>query len=1050
MVRSGQIRLYPTSPNLAVGGKGLAETFLELDLPQLGIDRVGYLSLIFSADALSEGGTAYDTLASSAQYAVALGERLRDKVYEEIIPDLSLAVAEQMIDLGYEMDADELDLAYQITLRIFFRLLFQVYAEDRHLLPFKENDRYTRNALKTLATDLVENADEEFDPESATLWDDLAQVWHVIDAGDRAWGVPAYNGGLFSSDKELHPHGALISRLRIHNDVMGPILRALLLDSGADGETGPIDFRSLSVREFGTIYEGLLESSLGLAEVDLTLDDRGTWLPAKKKSDEIYAYAGQVYFHNTSGQRKSTGSYFTPSFVVEHLLERSLDPALDDHLSRVGELIKNGDQAGAADLFFDFKVADLAMGSGHFLTAAIDHIEVKMAAFLAEDSNHIPGVASELSKLFAAAKEATGPDSPDPEPSSLLRRQIARRCIYGLDVNPIAVELARVSIWIHTFVRGLPMSSLDHNLVCGNSLTGIGSVEEALDVLVPGRTGAGTLFDAPIEEALKRAQTVLVDVANLPELNRKETQAASRAVQKARKEAEMARLLFDASVLRRVGRLDLADGVDPALIARSASLDAAQAALAPLQPAHMPALFPEVFLRANSGFDVLIGNPPWEELHVNSDKFWVRYHPGHMNLPDREKEKRRDQYGKDRPDLQSLLEAEQVAADNQRTAIRAVCRASDLYQAFLWRYLALLNESGTVGAVLPRGTTVGASLVDWRRPALKVGALTDVMHCVNKGGWMFPEVHPQTQIILLCYGRSSTGTVTTQGVARSAQDLKSLGARAGLLLDAAALSAISESLIVPAVPRPDLLATFMKMREHTSLGSLQGDLAVEIGFDGAARVARDARRVDASEVDARGLIQGRHIRHWHPPAPEEWLSPSTSVRLATGPGVVFRQLARSDDSRTFICSIAPASTFVKETGYWLVPRSGSHEYLRFLLGVLSSRVFDWYVRCLVDRRILPSLASSFPVPEFNPSDTVHAAIEASVATMFSDSDVGGCGFVGGAVDPRATEAVIDALAARAFGITSSDLAGIFETFHPTWEFETHRALALDAFESFDA
>jgi len=82
-----------------------------------------------------------------------------------------------------------------------------------------------------------------------------------------------------------------------------------------------------------------------------------------------------------------------------------------------------------------------------------------------------------------------------------------------LTSNPISVELARVAIWIHTFVRGLPMSSLDHNLVCANSLTGIGSIDEALDIFVPNRHGMATLFDAPIEDALRSAQNVLADVA---------------------------------------------------------------------------------------------------------------------------------------------------------------------------------------------------------------------------------------------------------------------------------------------------------------------------------------------------------------------------------------------------------------------------------------------------------------------------------------------------------------------------------------------------------
>jgi hypothetical protein len=155
MLRGTQQRLYPARIEFGVGRKGLAETFFEVDLPQLTRDNAGYIDLIFSAAALEENGTAYEILKSSAQYAVELGERLRDKVYEEIIPDLSLAIADALIERDYEMDAEGLDLAYQMTLRVFFRMLFQVYAEDRKLLPYGENTKYDRNAIKTMAKDFV-------------------------------------------------------------------------------------------------------------------------------------------------------------------------------------------------------------------------------------------------------------------------------------------------------------------------------------------------------------------------------------------------------------------------------------------------------------------------------------------------------------------------------------------------------------------------------------------------------------------------------------------------------------------------------------------------------------------------------------------------------------------------------------------------------------------------------------------------------------------------------------------------------------------------------
>ena len=213
---------------------------------------------------------------------------------------------------------------------------------------------------------------------------------------------------------------------------------------------GPVDFRSLGVREFGTIYEGLLESELSLAQADLAIDKSGNYRPAKVRETPTIR-AGEVYLHNASGARKSTGSYFTKQFAVEHLLERALDPALDDHLARLDAM---DDDPEAGGRFFDFRVADLAMGSGHFLVAAIDHVERKLTGYLAR--RRLPAVAAELAILRQAALTALGPlaDQVEIEDSQLLRRLIARRCIYGVDINATAVQLARLSIWIHTFVPG--------------------------------------------------------------------------------------------------------------------------------------------------------------------------------------------------------------------------------------------------------------------------------------------------------------------------------------------------------------------------------------------------------------------------------------------------------------------------------------------------------------------------------------------------------------------------------------------------------------------
>ena len=555
MLRKDQIRIYPAKDGVGVGQKGQVETYLEIDLAAIDTERAGLLALIFSAEALDPNGTTNELLDGSSKFASQLGLRLRERIYEHVVPQLSKSVAEQIRDQGTKLDSDGLTLAYRLTLRILFRLLFQAYAEDRGLLPAGRNEGYDANSLKTIAKRIIDTPVEKFG-KSKTLWLDLVQVWNAIDEGNETWSVPAYNGGLFGTDPELHPEGAKIEKLSIQDDILGPILQHLLIDISEDHVPGPVDFRSLSVREFGTIYEGLLESSLSVATENLTVDSTGVWAPAAKGDDPL-AKAGDVYFHSASGERKATGSYFTPAVVVDHLIDKSLSPALDAHLAKIKKHILAGDQAAATKDFFDFRVADLAMGSGHFLVAAVDRIEAKMRTFLAEKDTQVPGVTAQLHRLAEAAKSALGKDESaigEIEPAALLRRQIARRCIYGLDINPLAVELARLALWIHTFVPGLPMSNLNHGLVCGNSLTGIGTIEEALSVLSPdttavlGKKGTGiavSFFADGFRDSLVRSKELLIEVANSDEASKSQVTKSLESLNNAKKAAEPALHIFN-------------------------------------------------------------------------------------------------------------------------------------------------------------------------------------------------------------------------------------------------------------------------------------------------------------------------------------------------------------------------------------------------------------------------------------------------------------------------------------------------------------------------
>lgn len=1016
VLRKDQIRIYPAKDGVGVGQKGQVETYLEIDLAAIDSERAGLLALIFSADALEPNGTAHELLVGSQRFASELSLRLRERIYEHVIPQLSKSVAEHLRDQGTQLDSEGLSLSYRLTLRILFRLLFQAYAEDRGLLPAGRNEGYDANSLKTIAKRIIDTSTEQFG-KSKTLWFDLVQVWNAIDEGNETWNVPAYNGGLFGTDPEIHAEGAQIEKLGIQDDILGPVLQHLLIDISEDNVLGPVDFRSLSVREFGTIYEGLLESSLSVATQDLTVDSKGAWIPASK-SDQVLAAAGDVYFHSASGERKATGSFFTPSVVVEHLIDLSLDPALDAHLERIKEHLNAGDEAAAARDFFDFRVADLAMGSGHFLVAAVDRIETKMRTFLGEKETQVPGINAELHRLSQAAKNALGKDQSaigEIEPAALLRRQIARRCIYGLDINPLAVELSRLAIWIHTFVPGLPMSSLDHGLVCANSLTGIGTIDEALQALQPdipieplkkGHARLVSVYEGVITDNLENASKLLVEVANSDEAKKSEVKAAAQVSQKAKKSAEPTREIFNAAVAARLGLFDARNIFDENSLIETSRSEYIQKAIARLNPAHFPFLFPEVFLRDNPGFDVLLGNPPWEEPIVTEHKFWNRFFPGLVSQPNAKQKILMEEYALSRPDLVELLNLDKETNNVIRESLvkgpypGMGAGDPDLYKGFAWRNWSLLRNGGVFGGIFPRSLWVTKGSSEWRRLVIP-NSLINVDFCRNRGEWMFAGVNPGLQITLVSLQKEAGPKLMVLGEFDSLEVFNGSKDTPGVEIPIKKLAETDAEFCIPSIESLDAIKLWTLLLNYPTLsdGRLPNhrlDFRVAPANDLHATNDSNLFVADTNShpvtnhrnigqfqfdpgIEAFAYCQFEPVKKYlqsqrvntvgRPSSPFSVRSNSWAMDASTHPlnhaRIALRGPVHSSNTRKVWCALLPVNTVTTNNVTTLVFDTDDLVLQSYVMGVLNSGVIDWYGHLKINLYLNFFILYTIPVPEFS-------------------------------------------------------------------------------------
>ncbi|MGQ9511153.1 MAG: DNA methyltransferase, partial [Thermaceae bacterium] len=466
-------RLY--SNRVADKGK----RFFEVDLWKASEDPEAFrfFWLFFRKDAFMERaqGSFLDRLLEGSKgYGLRVGEGLKETVFREVFPKLAEGFLHYHKEvLGRPIEGGTLGEVYRATLTLLYRLLFLLYAEDRDLLPVWDTLGYGQHSLSKLRKDAAQGIDEGrvYTEHTYKLWNDLTELFRIIDGGSPALRVPPYNGGLFRKGPPL------LETHRLADAFLAPALDGLSRQPDEDGTRRFVDYRYLSVRELGAIYEGLLEYHL-----ELDAD-------------------GKPYLVNDKGERRLTGSYYTPDYVVEYIVGRSLEPLVKErrealkgvlkeynYLKGVQEKNPSKDNAPrlaalrqkALDTLLDVKVLDPAMGSGHFLVSATDYLSERFANLITE--LRAEPVVDALAELRGEIREQMGEYNLKVPPErisdmDLLKRMVVKRCIFGVDLNPMAVELAKLSLWLDTFTVGVPLSFLDHGLRHGNSVLGVSKAE---------------------------------------------------------------------------------------------------------------------------------------------------------------------------------------------------------------------------------------------------------------------------------------------------------------------------------------------------------------------------------------------------------------------------------------------------------------------------------------------------------------------------------------------------------------------------------------------
>ncbi|MCA9468332.1 MAG: hypothetical protein KC643_23225 [Nitrospira sp.] len=339
-------------------------------------------------------------------------------------------------------------------------------------------------------------------------------------------------------------------------------------------------------------------------------------------------YPEGTFMVATGADRRETGTHYTPKSLTESIVKETLKPVVYIGPAE-GKPRKEWQLKSPAELL-DLKICDPAMGSGAFLVQACRWLSERLVE--AWEQSEATGSAVTSEGEVVEKQNGLEPLRNDPEERLLTaRRLIAERCLYGVDVNPLAVELAKLSIWLVTLAKGRPFGFLDHNLRSGDSLIGIHDLEQLhyLD-LSPGKGSSKKLFASKIDEALQQAMSLRSDLRSRPIYDIRDVEVMARLDEQARQKLELPELIADALVgetLEASGQ-----GVDTTVLSIEAggAMEGDGGKIEALElrankglnidlpvgkpvraPFHWSLEFPEVFRNENAGFDAIVGNPPF-------------------------------------------------------------------------------------------------------------------------------------------------------------------------------------------------------------------------------------------------------------------------------------------------------------------------------------------------------------------------------------------------------------------------------------------------------
>lgn len=919
---------------------------------------------------------------------------LREILYERPDDSIVFKIAKNIYDKEFKVSNKEitqhiLSSILEESIIFILRIFFIAYIEDNEIFKkiLEENKLY-RSSISFRYFFYDENTKKKLG------YKKIITIFNLLDKGSDAIKFPIFNGGLFAEDKVKYLNNESLLSISELEEIL---VKILFFEEKNIKDKKFVEYSKLDPKSFGELYETLLEYDLRIADTTVhRIVEDGVYLIRteeeleNKKVNKIATYyKGNIYLTSRSLDRKKSGAYYTPDDLTDFMV-----------ISSIEEQLKTRSP-------LDIKIIDNSCGSGHFLISCLDYLTEKVWYKL----DKFEDVKKELDKEYRAIlKESEEYDVQDSISKELvLKRMLLKKCIYGVDINPISVEITMLSLWINTFIFGTPLSFIEHHIKVGNALLGY-TKDEFFDITKKKFESGFSLFKKRIKEITTILEDIYQKIKGINDTTKEDIEK-SKKIYKEYEENEdidnlrtifslikLYSLSFDKSLNIEFSDISAVISLIENILGNRASsedkekIEKIRKLSSYYKFFHYGIEFPDI----QEGFDIVIGNPPWEKIKFDESEFFSKHIPNYRKLSIKEQNKiKQETLSKGNHPLSIEYNVEK----NSITTINNIYKFDfknftsggdpNLFRYFTSFNLKLIKLGGNLTYLTPSSLWSEYSSKTLRKHIFNNYKLNYIYQFQNQKRFKDVAALLKFTIFQLSNTKAPTSSFNAKFMIRSndniikeiASDLKDNkdNAYKGIALNInqiRQLSPIQESILEFKDNEEFILIN--KMFKSCSILN-----AEYIEFKKGLNLSIKNRKSLLKEYNNKKFIflySGANIHQFDSRFFEDkaakksskllWIDKEDLEKVLTKDNqcqterVFYRDIARNTDARTMISTLSPKNCYCIDSLYINYEKTPISLYKKlFIISIFNSLAFDFLLRRFVNIHVQKSCLYQCPMPQ---------------------------------------------------------------------------------------